>query len=79
MLIRYKEQEINIILMENLRIPGPQILSQPSCDFNTDKVLDSRTLFVRDANQKKIKNKLKKQFMRYYSHTLPQCLNGEFL
>lgn len=60
LLIRYKEQEINIILMENLRIPGPQILSQTSCDFNTDKVLDSRTLFVRDANQKKIKNKLKK-------------------
>lgn len=55
-----KSQEVQIILKENLRRSNPQISSQTSSDFTTNEVLDSRTLFVRDDNQKLIKNQLKR-------------------
>lgn len=56
LIVQFMSHEIKIILMENLRTMRPQLLAETVSSINNGKVLDSRTLFVRDDNQKKVKN-----------------------
>lgn len=60
LIVQFMSHEIKIILMENLRTMRPQLLAETVSSINNGKVLDSRTLFVRDDNQKKVKNQLKR-------------------